>query len=340
MDSNMSSNSRRADSIEFEKLEGCPYCSSKDIFLFLKTSDRMTGLPGEFSLFKCKRCGLVFQNPRVKEKYISLYYSEDYYRLVKKQAKKSGLKRFLIRQTLINHFGYKLGKRNSLLFLLSSPLKRVFKIQSFPDFRTKGKLLEVGCSSGHFLEKMKGLGWVVRGVEINKRSAEFATKERGLSVQTARIEECHFREQGFDAIIMSMVLEHLYQPFKILQRLTLWLKKDGQLIFSLPYFQGFEFGWFREYCYGLQLPTHITFFNKRVLRDCLKKLGYRKVKFYHQFFDRDVVTSSQYKYQSTKSAFYKLIAYNKMVRILLIKPLVFFASLVNATSRVTVYAEK
>ena len=42
------------------------------------------------------------------------------------------------------------------------------------------------------------------------------------------------------------------------------IKPSGQLIFSIPYFEGLEYKWFKEYTYSLHLPNHITFLNKKV----------------------------------------------------------------------------
>lgn len=332
--------------VQFEELKKCPNCSSKQMDFLLKAPDRITGLPGEFSLMRCGNCGLVFQNPRVKESHIRFFYTNKIGYCRPPEGTKTNktilakVKDFFLMQALVSHFGYDIQKRNPLYFLLTLPLKSILPIKGFPVFKRHGQLLEVGCSSGEFLEKLRNLGWQVKGVEMGKDTACYARKVRHLDVDNKRIEECQFLAAEFDAIIMRMVLEHLYQPFEMLRKLTFWLKKDGQLIFSIPYFQGFEFRWFRDYSYGLQLPNHITFFNKKVLLDYLKKLGYKKIRFYYDFFDRDIIASAQYKYKDTKSWFYKMLGYNKAVRLLFIKPFVFLLSLLNKTSRLTVYVEK
>lgn len=336
-------NKEKFKQIEFEKLKRCPYCSSENIFFLLQSPERLTNLPGKFSIYRCRNCGLTFQNPRIKEQYIGLYYSDKlaYCSLspdkIGGESKSRKLKNFLKKYTLINHFNYNLGKKNFFIFLLTLPLKRFLKIGCIPYFR-QGKLLEIGCSHGEFLERIKNLGWNVKGVEMNEKTASFAKEKRNLEVYNKRIEECSFQGREFDVVVMTMVLEHLYNPFEVLEKISQWLKKGGQLIFSIPYFNGFEFKWFKDYCYGLQLPFHITFFNKKVIKTCLKKLGYKDIKFYHQFFDRDIVASSQYKYQDTNCLFYKIIGFNKIVRFLLLKPFVFLLSLLNKTSRVTIYA--
>lgn len=337
-------NQNEFEQIEFEKLEKCPYCSSRRIIFLFKALDRLTNLPGEFSVYRCKDCGLVFQNPIVKEEYIKLYYTSKlgYYNPPKDRIKprniSNKLKKFLKRQILINHFNYNLGKKNLFYLLLTTPFKRFLKINSFPIFKKEGNLLEIGCSHGEFLERMEKMGWRVRGVEMEERTAAYAKRERNLEVYHKRIEECDFNEGEFDVIVMNMLLEHLYNPFKVLQNVTGWLKRDGQFIFSIPYFNGLEFKWFREYCYGLSLPLHITFLNKKIIKDYLKKLGYKNIKFYHHFFDRDIVASAQYKYQDTENLFYKIIGYNNTVRFLVVKPFVFLLSLINKTSRITVHA--
>jgi len=254
--------------IGFERLEKCPYCFSENIIFLFEAPERLANLPGKFSIYKCKDCGLVFQNPRVKEEYIKLYYTPKlgYYNLPEDKIQNENviyeLKKFLKHQILINHFNYNLGKKNLFYFPLTFPFKKVLKIKGFPCFKKQGNLLEIGCSNGELLEEMKKLGWNVKGIEMNAKTATYAREKRNLQVYNKKIEDCNFNKGEFNVVIMNMLLAHLYNPFKILQNVTKWLKKDGQLIFSTPYFNGFEFMWFKEYCYGLQLPTHIIFFNK------------------------------------------------------------------------------
>lgn len=325
----------------FEKLEKCPYCSSVSIHFYLTAPDRLGRQPGEFSVFLCRRCGLVFQNPRVKESEIGSFYSEiSYCHPPREKHTRKGLKKFLIEKGLANHFNYPLFKKNPFYFLLTLPLKRVLRVKGFPVFKSQGEVLEIGCGNGEFLEQLKNFGWRVKGIEMSESTSAFAREERGLDIENKRIEECQFHKRRFDVVRMSMVLEHLYNPFQTLQVITSWLKPDGQLIFSIPYFNGFEFRMFKSYCYALHLPNHITFFNKKIIRQYLKKLGYKRVKFYHDYFDRDLVASSQYKYQDTGKLFYKVLAYNKIIRFLAVKPFVFLLSFLNQTSRITVYARK
>lgn len=326
----------------FEEIKKCPYCSSERIIFLFSSPERLTDLPGIFSVYRCKDCGLVFQNPKLKEEYIGLYYTDKlaYYSPSVDKVKQAGFKKFLIDQTLVNHFNYNFSKKNFFLFPFTLSFKQLLKTRIFPDFKSNGKLLDIGCADGAFLKKMKCLGWNTVGIEMYKKIADFAREQRGLQVYNKRIEESNFAKNEFDAVTMGMVLEHLYSPFQSLEKITQWLKNGGQLIFSIPYFNGFEFRWFKNYSFGLQLPIHIIFFNKKVIKQYLTALGYKDIKFYYQFFDRDIITPAQYKYKDTKKWFYKIIGYNRTVRLLLVRPFVFLLAAFGKSSRVTVYAKK
>ncbi|NQU82933.1 MAG: methyltransferase domain-containing protein [Parcubacteria group bacterium] len=337
------SNSDKFKQIEFEEIKECPFCSSEQIKFLFSAPERLTDLPGIFSVYQCQECGLAFQNPLVREEYIGLYYTErlGYYSpSANKDKEPHGLKKFLTEHILVNHLKYDFKKKNIFLLFLTLPLKRFLKTRIFPDFKQGGKFLDIGCAGGRLLSRMKKMGWDTTGIEMHKKTANYAQEQLGLKVFNKRIEDADFPEQEFDAIVMSMVLEHLYHPFMSLEKITKWLKKDGQLIFSIPYFNGFEFNRFRGYSFGLQLPIHITFLSKKVIKQHLTTLGYKDIKFYHQFFDRDIIASARNKYKDTGVWFYKILGHNKIVRILLVRPFVFLLALFNKTSRITVYAKK
>lgn len=331
---------------KLEYLEKCLYCGSKDFNNFVSAPDRFSKREEIFTATKCADCGLVFQNPRVKEEFIGEYYGEEddlgYYRVPEEKAKtfKSRIKQFINKEVLVQHLSYShIGKKNFLLKILSLPFKRFSKIRSIPKFVNGGKLLEIGCSHGELLKKMKDLGWGVTGIEMSKKMTEYA-RSIGLDVLAGRIEDQNYETGSFDVIIMNMVLEHLHDPFGNLERITKWLKPGGQLIFSIPYITGTEFKIFKEYSYGLQLPHHMSFPNKKIIIESLKKLGYKNTKFYFHFFDRDIVVPAQWKYATTKKFVYKLLGHNKFVRYGFVKPVIFVLSLFHRTSRVTVYSHK
>jgi len=331
-----------------ERLSNCLYCGSDNIRVLYGARDLITNMQGIFYVSRCDNCSLSFQNPRVKEEnhnLINIPYVE--VQCVSNQEDKlkqswiRDFKRYLRRQTMINHFGYKnLGRGNALLKLITFTFKTILKVEMVPERVKNGKLLEIGCAAGERLSALRGWGWDVCGVEMDERLAEHAGRKYNLKIQKKKVEEAVFNESDFDVITMAMVLEHLYSPFEILKKLTEILKSGGQLIFSIPYFDGLEFKIFKQYSYGLQLPHHMFFLNKKIIREYLAELGYKNIKFYFQYADRDIVASAEYKYLDTGSLFYRFLARNAFLRKFIIKPIVFILSFMQKTSRLSVYAEK
>ena len=55
-----------------------------------------------------------------------------------------------------------------------------------------GRLLDVGCGNGLFLEKMRNLGWEVVGVETDEKAVEVARKRFGLDIYHGTLEQVNF----------------------------------------------------------------------------------------------------------------------------------------------------
>lgn len=93
-----------------------------------------------------------------------------------------------------------------------------------------GRLLEVGCASGSYLETMQRLGWEVEGVEVDPRSSELA-RQHGLAVHSGTLEQRRFEDCRFDVIVLSHLLEHVHDPAAVLQECYRILKPVGSLRF-------------------------------------------------------------------------------------------------------------
>lgn len=325
--------------VEFEDAP-CAFCGINErCEKILSAPDRLNHLPGIFSLVRCCKCGLVFQSPRPKKEYIGKYYPDEtgYFRPI--DNKLSGLRIKLNDLVLRSYFGY--GNASCfdyiIRILLYPVYMRSFRESLIPYAKSGGKLLEIGCSHGGWLEKMKGLGWEVKGVEFNRKAARYALEERKLDVSIGAIEDIDFPDSSFDAVIMSMVLEHLYDPVDAIARVTRWLKPGGELLFSIPFYEGWEYGYFKEYSYGLHLPAHMYFLGRRHISLLLK--DYKNIKIVFQSFDRDMVASAGYRF-AEKGGIADWLISRRWIRRAFVKPFVFMLSILSKTSRISVRANK
>lgn len=91
------------------------------------------------------------------------------------------------------------------------------------------RLLDVGCSSGAFLDAAVKLGFQAEGVEPAPQAAATA-KAAGLNVRQGLLQEAGYAEGQFDAITLFEVIEHLQQPAELLQECRRILRPGGILL--------------------------------------------------------------------------------------------------------------
>lgn len=339
---------------DYEELSSCPYCHSSRIRRLFFTKDYVIGLPGTFYLSRCEDCHLAFQNPRVKESVHSVMnftFMEDHYGQEENLAfqKKSSIAppddKPLIpltpanRRVLTNHFGYPFGASNRLDRLRSWIHKAKFEKVGIPKFKVTGDVLEIGCGKGQLLKQLKEWGWTVHGVEPSPEMTAIANKYYGLDVRVDTVEHLMYPPNSFDAVIMIMVLEHLYDPFEALRRIVSWIKPGGEFIFAIPYFEGLEFRLHGKYAHSLALPHHVLFPNRAILREELQQSGFENVEFTFHSFDRDFVAPFNVR-RKEKGLSSPSIINNHELRKWVIRPLLTIAARMGLTSRVTVRATK
>jgi 2-polyprenyl-3-methyl-5-hydroxy-6-metoxy-1,4-benzoquinol methylase len=103
----------------------------------------------------------------------------------------------------------------------------------------RGRLLDLGCGPGWALEAFRAAGFCVRGADVSSAAVEEA-RARGLDVLPLDLErsdgESLRREagEGFDAVTLLEVLEHLSDPLGALRRARSLLSPGGLMVVSLP----------------------------------------------------------------------------------------------------------
>ena len=99
----------------------------------------------------------------------------------------------------------------------------------------KGKVLEVGSSTGLFLSLLKDNGWEVLGIEPSVTSSAIARKQ-DLPVLNTTFELANLKANSFDVIIFNHVLEHMVNPTQTIKKARKLLKKDGIIFIDVPNF--------------------------------------------------------------------------------------------------------
>ncbi len=142
---------------------------------------------------------------------------------------------------------------------------------------SRGKVLDIGCSNGVFLDIFKERGWQTFGVEPSKSGTE--AKRKGHKVTRIYFEKSHFPDSYFDLVIMNHTLEHVDDADLVLKMIHNILKKDGLLYVDVPNAGGLGSKIMRD-AWPLRLPDEHNYqFTKSSLSKKIKDAGFNIVHF-------------------------------------------------------------
>jgi 2-polyprenyl-3-methyl-5-hydroxy-6-metoxy-1,4-benzoquinol methylase len=145
---------------------------------------------------------------------------------------------------------------------------------------SSGRVLDVGCSAGHFLRVMKDRGWSTAGVELSSRSADVARSRHGLEVVTGTLDDAPWPEGSFDVVTLWDVIEHLALPGPVLDQAFALLKPGGLLVMATPAIDGLYpqvslratkvTGWWGH----PEPPYHLQQYSKATITDLCARHGF------------------------------------------------------------------
>jgi SAM-dependent methyltransferase len=142
-------------------------------------------------------------------------------------------------------------------------------------FRTCGAILDIGCSSGGFLAYLRGGAWQLFGIEASEEAAEKARVITGGRIVSGDVVDADLEPNSIDVITCSDVLEHLYGPRAVFERVSRWLKPGGIFYVFVPNISSWEARMFGPCWYGLDLPRHLHHYSAPSLRALANFAGLR-----------------------------------------------------------------
>jgi 2-polyprenyl-3-methyl-5-hydroxy-6-metoxy-1,4-benzoquinol methylase len=144
-------------------------------------------------------------------------------------------------------------------------------------YKSGGALLDLGCSSGSFLKTMKAPEWRLFGIEMSTNAAQEARACSGAQIFNGDILDADLPDESFDVVTCFDVLEHVYQPRKVMEQIWRWLKPGGILHLTVPNINSAAVRFFGSYWYGLELPRHLTHFSPESLQSIARSVRLSEV---------------------------------------------------------------
>jgi SAM-dependent methyltransferase len=189
----------------------CNLCGADDYVILYKK--------GRFNMpvqnVICKKCGLVYINPRMSDRDYKKFYASTLYRKLYTKKEKPD----------IAYEKEEIYRIEKIFCYLKCKLDKLGV--------KEGKVLEVGCNIGYLLYLFKQRGWRCIGIEPSKNFSQYGKKKYGIKIINGFLENVKIKEK-FDLIVLLQVLEHFLDVNKALKILRNHLKPDGLLYIELP----------------------------------------------------------------------------------------------------------
>jgi len=96
------------------------------------------------------------------------------------------------------------------------------------------RLLDAGCGTGFFSEKACSRGAVVTSMDVGHRLLEHVALKCHSARVVGSVIETGFREESFDLVVCSEVIEHTRDPYLAVKELYRVLKPGGMLALTVP----------------------------------------------------------------------------------------------------------
>jgi 2-polyprenyl-3-methyl-5-hydroxy-6-metoxy-1,4-benzoquinol methylase len=141
-------------------------------------------------------------------------------------------------------------------------------------FRGEGRLLDVGCSIGVFLDLARDRGWAGLGIEFGPRALRHAREELGLEVLDVPLAEAGLEDGSFDVVTVLSVLEHTNDPRAMLREIARVLKPGGALYVITPNVESLACRVLHERAATFDGRNHLIYFSPATLRDLLEREGF------------------------------------------------------------------
>jgi len=236
---------------QFESVT-CFGCGSAEFDPFVEAEDDLTGKPGRFRFVRCRQCGLVYQNPRIRLEHIGAWYDDEY--IAHRKKSDWGI------WTPIHNWSMKRLDRAKLRL-----------VRRFAGTRRGARVLDVGCGAGTFLVAARGaLAASVCGVDFKDLSQ--LPWLRGVDFRHGLFYEQEFAGD-FDLVTMWHFLEHDYDPARTLSHARSVLAPEGRLVIEVPRLDSVSFRLYRERWPGLQAPQHTALYSRESLRAMVSGAG-------------------------------------------------------------------
>jgi SAM-dependent methyltransferase len=231
----------------------CPACGAGSATRAFVASDAaLRAAPGEFTYRRCRACASVFADPQPDDSVLRSAYASDY-------------GNYNEQRSLVERVAEPLARREAQRVVRQTP-------SGLP-------VLEIGCGSGRFLERLRASGWSgeLGGVEYAPDVAARAAAVTGIPVAAGTAEDTDLAGRQLGLLALRHVIEHLRDPGAFIARARDSLAPGGRFYLATPDARALSAKAFGRRWWGYEVPRHLVVFSREGLRLLLAAHGFRIV---------------------------------------------------------------
>lgn len=218
-------------------------------------------LPKSYDVVCCAKCGFVYADTSAKQKDYDLYY-ENFSKYEDLKTASGG--------------GLTPWDKERCKDTASTIAK------ALPD--KNGSILDIGCANGGILSALKSAGYKnLAGMDPSPACVRYIQKECGISrafeggVFCPMLTDDKSLCRSFDCVILSHVIEHLYDLKKAIENVSRLLKKDGIMYVEVP--DASRYSDYYTVPYYYLDCEHINHFDEHSLKNLLMSNGLELVSY-------------------------------------------------------------
>ena len=228
----------------------CLVCEGQDL-------TRYTTVRGH-DIFRCATCGGRQVHPLPPEEEILGYYNIDY---------------------------FEKGGEGYPDYMKDEASHRHTARSRLADLRThvsEGRILDVGCAAGLFLDEAGRVGFETKGIETNPEMAEIARDRFGLDVAVGELKDLAVGAAGerpgdFSAVTFYNVLAHIRDPLQALRMAHDLLRPGGVLVVETWDAESPPARLLGRRWHMFNPPTVLYYLGRRTLPRLLERVGFETV---------------------------------------------------------------
>lgn len=257
------------DSITSEARPFCSLCGAKGEIVQQAVADPDGNLAGTWSFRGCtdQACGVYWLDPAPRPEEMWKAYTS-YHTHTRSADGRLSKAMFSLAHRLLRLVQWPLWMASGLT--KDADYLRFMTLADAP----VGRLLDVGCGGGRFLNRMKKRGWDVEGSDFDEQATKKVTARYGIKTHVGDLSQCDLPANHFDVITMSQTIEHLYAPEATLRECLRLLKPGGLLVMTTPNVLSIAASEFGAHWRGWEAPRHLHLFSVDSLQRLTQRVGF------------------------------------------------------------------